>query len=104
MRWTPQYRKWLSEVTFEDANQKVVWEEYLRSSLDEVEAKLKRYAAAIHEAALTHPQLELMAALQMLKGVAELTAVTIVAEAGDLTRFAKPSQLFSYGGLVPSEY
>ena len=36
--------------------------------------------------------------------MAELTAVTIVAEAGDLMRFAKPSQLFSYGGLVPSEY
>ena len=41
MRWTPRYRKWLSEVTFEDANQKVVWEEYL-GSLDEVEARLKR--------------------------------------------------------------
>lgn len=101
--WSRQYRKWLSEVSFEDANQKTVWEEYL-GSLDEVEARLKRYAATMHEAAQTHPQMALIAALQMLKGVAELSAVTLVAEVGDLTRFAKPSQLFSYAGLVPSEY
>src|SRR5215472_8082695 len=73
--WSRQYRQWLSEVSFEDANQKTVWEEYL-GSLDEVEARLKRYAATMHEAAQTHPQMALIAALQMLKGVAELSAVS----------------------------
>ena len=69
-----------------------------------MEARLKRYAATMHEAAQTHPQMALIAAVHMLKGVAELSAVTLVVEVGDLTRFARPSQLFSYAGPVPSEY
>ena len=39
-----------------------------------------------------------------LKGVNFVTAVTFVAEIGDLTRFAHPRALMSYLGLVPSEY
>src|SRR5436190_17773493 len=43
-------------------------------------------------------------ALMALRGVSLLTATTIVAEVGDLKRFAKASQLMAYLGLVPSEY
>lgn len=43
-------------------------------------------------------------ALQCLHGVKLLTAATVVAEAGDLSRFHKAGQLFSYAGLVPSEH
>jgi transposase len=39
-----------------------------------------------------------------LRGVAELTAVTIVAELGNLERFTNPKQLMAYIGLVPSVY
>jgi hypothetical protein len=39
-----------------------------------------------------------------LRGVALLNGMTLVAEAGDLTRFDSPSQLMSYFGLTPSEY
>jgi transposase len=101
--WSRQYRKWLGEVGFEDVNQRMVWQEYL-GSLDELEARLKRYAAALQEAARASPQVELIGALQMLKGIAELTALTIVTEVGDLSRFPRPSRLFSYSGMVPAEY
>ena len=46
----------------------------------------------------------LVEALMCLKGVNFVTAVTFVAEIGDLTRFAHPRALMSYLGLVPSEY
>ena len=39
-----------------------------------------------------------------LRGVEFVTAVTLIAELGDLARFAHPKQLMSYLGLVPSEY
>ncbi len=42
--------------------------------------------------------------LMALRGVNLLTATTIVAEIGDLTRFASAPQLMAYLGLVPSEY
>ena len=38
-----------------------------------------------------------------MRGVAKVTAVTIVAEVGKLSRFHKPPQLMSYSGTVSSE-
>jgi transposase len=43
-------------------------------------------------------------ALQAMRGVAKLTAVTIVTEVGTFQRFRKPTELMGYTGLVPSEY
>jgi hypothetical protein len=43
-------------------------------------------------------------ALQCLRGVAKVAAVTIVAELGELSRFERPRQLMGYGGIVPSEH
>jgi transposase len=43
-------------------------------------------------------------ALMSLRGVALTNGMTLVAEAGDLTRFDSPSQLMNYFGLTPSEY
>ena len=42
-------------------------------------------------------------ALQALRGIALVSAVTIVAEVGELSRFAKPRQLMGYSGAVASE-
>jgi transposase len=43
-------------------------------------------------------------ALQALRGVQFLVAVTTVVELGDLTRFDTPRELMSFLGLIPSEY
>ena len=45
-----------------------------------------------------------VAALQSARGVSLIVAVTILAEIGDLGRFANPDQLMAYLGLVPSEH
>src|ERR1700742_2844096 len=45
-----------------------------------------------------------VAALQAMRGVALVAAVTVVAEVGDFRRFANPRQLMAYFGLVPSEH
>ena len=42
-------------------------------------------------------------ALQALRGVQWLVAITVVAELGDLTRFDSPRQLAAFVGLMPSE-
>src|SRR3970282_850168 len=42
-------------------------------------------------------------ALQALRGIAQVSAVTIVAEVGELSRFTKPRQLMGYSGAVASE-
>lgn len=43
-------------------------------------------------------------ALQALRGIKLIAAVTLVAEIGDLHRFDSPKQLMAWIGLVPAEY
>jgi transposase len=43
-------------------------------------------------------------ALQAMRGVALVVAITVVAEVGDFRRFASARQLMAYLGLVPSEH
>jgi transposase len=42
-------------------------------------------------------------ALQALRGIDEVAAIGLVAEIGDIARFAHPRQLMGYLGLVPTE-
>lgn len=46
----------------------------------------------------------LVDALQSLRGVARLTAVTVVTELGSPSRFERAAHAMSYTGLVPSEH
>jgi len=43
-------------------------------------------------------------ALNTFRGIDTLSAMTIIAEIGDIRRFAHPRQLTSYVGLDVSEY
>ena len=47
---------------------------------------------------------ELYRSLQALRGVSTIVSATLVSELGDLRRFAKPTRLMSYVGMVPSEH
>ncbi len=56
------------------------------------------------DAAQRRPQLALLVALQMLRGVGELTAATVVAEVGDFRRFARAGAFMNFAGLTSSEH
>ncbi len=45
-----------------------------------------------------------IAGLQCLRGVAKVSAVTLVSELGQLSRFAKARQLMGYAGMVSCEH
>lgn len=103
--WSRAHRQWLDSLWMEQPAQRLV----LRDSLAEVDHQSERIAAldaAVSEqcVVLSEPMQKVVAALVCLYGVAELTAVTVVAETGDLGRFAKAPQLFSYAGVVPREH
>jgi len=68
--------------------------------------RIKRLELAIDEAVTTVPpsMRAVIAALQALRGIAKVSAVTIVAEVGQLSRFARPRQLMGYSGAVSSEH
>ena len=68
-------------------------------------ARIKRLEQGITEVVkLASPQIqEVVKGLQALRGIAEISAVTIVAELGNIARFDTPRQLMGYSGVVPSE-
>jgi transposase len=43
-------------------------------------------------------------ALQALRGIAKVSAVTIACEVGDFSRFKKATQLMAYAGVVAREH
>lgn len=75
-----------------------------RDALDETERRIARLTEHLRQLAPTWRWAPVVAALQALRGVSFITAVALVAELGDLRRFAHPRELMAYVGLVPSEY
>lgn len=101
--WSKRHQAWLETVTLPHPAQQVVFGEY-RLAIDQLQQRIHRLNAEIADAAATSPQAALIAALQSLRGVGLVTAATLVAELGDLTRFHTPRELMAYAGVVPSEY
>jgi transposase len=67
--------------------------------------RVRRLEQAITEAVkLASPTIqEVVKGLQALRGIAQISAVTIAAELGNITRFEGARQLMGYSGAVPSE-
>lgn len=101
--WTLPYRRWLTDLSFPNAAQHIALQEY-RDAIDETETRSQRLTEQLPQLAPTWRWASVVAAFQALRGVSFVTAVALVAELGDLTRFGHPRELMAYLGLVPSEY
>jgi transposase len=73
-------------------------------AVQDAEARLDRLTRQIEELLPNWSMAPVVAALQAMRGVALVVAVTVVAEVGDFRRFANARQLMAYLGLVPSEH
>jgi transposase len=101
--WTQRYWAWLRAVQLAQPLQQAVLADALET-VDVATARLTKLEAQLKAAATTGRQAPLIAALQCLRGVGVITAVTLVAELGALERFETPRPLMAYVGLVPSEH
>jgi transposase len=101
--WTLPYRWWLADLSFPTTAQQITSEEY-RTTIDETEHGIERVTEPLRQLAPTWRWAPVVAALQALRGVSFITAVALVAELGDVTRFRHPRELMAYLGLVPSQY
>jgi transposase len=102
--WTQQHLAWVHQQRWELTAAQTTFDDYL-AEVDHAQARIARLERAISDqAAAAPPHLQaVVAALQTLRGVAELTAVTIALEVGELSRFERPRQLMAYAGLVSGE-
>ena len=102
--WTQRYLAWVKTVHFAHAAQEATLLDYLHE-VEHVAERLTRLEAALDGAVQTAPEpmRAVIAALQALRGIAFLSAVTLVTEVGELARFTTPRQLMGYSGAVASE-
>jgi transposase len=100
--WGKAHRTWLMAQKIEHREQRIVMEEALGAER-QAQDRADRLEAAIRRAVPEWSLAEAVTALQAMRGVDLVAAVTILAEIGDLERFANPKELMGYLGLVPSE-
>jgi transposase len=102
--WTQLYMAWVRQLRFKQVAQESTRLDYLHE-VEHMAERVKRLEQAISEAVKrASPEIqEVVKGLQALRGIAQISAVTIAAELGNIARFAGARQLMGYSGVVPSE-
>ena len=104
--WTLKYMTWIKEkVHFDLPALEATLLDYVHE-VDHMAERIQRLEKSLDVAIEKAPaeMRAVIAALQALRGVAKIGAVSIVAELGSLSRFPKPTKLMGYSGLVSSEF
>jgi transposase len=101
--WTKKHRVWLSGLRFQHPAHEIVLQEYIHA-VDDAATRLARIEDQIRTLVPLWSLAPVVEAIQAMRGVSFVAAVTMMAETGDLGRFDNPRQLMSWLGLVPSEF
>jgi transposase len=100
--WSAKHLGWLRALGFDDACSHATFVDYLAS----VELLMGRRTGLISALEAQIPDsthAPVIARLRCFRGIDTLTAAGLCAEVGDFARFAKPTLLSGFLGVVPSE-
>ena len=101
-KWTIAHLKWLKKLELSPMYQETL-DEYL-ASYEEQTAKIERFGARIEEIAAQTEYAEKVHKLGCFLGIQTHTALSLIVETGDFTRFAKGNVYAAYLGLAPGEH
>jgi transposase len=101
--WNEAHMRYLRELVLPNAAHKALLEESLLA-INQANDRVMRLTELIEAHYLKWEREPWCSALMAFKGMQMLTAVTLIAEIGDVTRFAHPRQLMAYLGLTPGQY
>lgn len=101
--WTAAHLRWLATLKMEHVAQQIGLQEYLHS-ITEATARIARLEQGMRDTLAEWSLTPLVQALQAMRGVQLIAAMTLVAELQDFLRFENPRQLMAYVGLVPGEH
>ncbi|MEQ1956655.1 IS110 family transposase [Mesorhizobium sp. CN2-181] len=100
--WTMRYLRWLQEQPFDHPAHQIALQEMVEAVRVSKE-RVERLERVIEEFVPAWSLAPIVRALQTLRGVELIVAVTFATEVGDVQRFESPRQLMGYLGLVPGE-
>src|SRR5689334_16426603 len=95
--WTGPGRGWLAELDLPAASREIITD--CLAVIDGLAPVIDRIDGELHQHARTDPKVK---TLRTLPGVGEFTALVMVAETGDITRFGSARKLASQSGLTPT--
>lgn len=101
-RWTRKHWAWVKSIQFEQELVQVVVDEYITTIETQME-QLKRFEQKIHELSERPEYAAKVARYSVLRGIQTLSAMTIIAEGGDLRQYANAPQFMASIGIVPGE-
>ena len=101
--WTAAHLRWLATLKMEHAARQIGFQEYLHS-ITEASARIERLEQAMRDTLPEWSLKPLVQALQAMRGVQLIAAMTLVAELQDFLRFESARKLMAYVGLVPGEH
>lgn len=95
--WTWPGRGWLAELGLPPASREIVTD--CLAVIDGLAPVIDRLDGELHQHAKADPRVK---ALTTLPGVGEFTALVMVAEIGDISRFGSARKLAAWAGLTPT--
>jgi transposase len=101
--WSRTFYRWLATLSFAGAGAQTAFTEYCQA-VSVADERVARLTTALQSSIAGWRFEPVVRALLALRGIDVISAIGLVAEIGDINRFAHPRQLMSYLGLVPSEH
>ena len=103
--WNSAHLAWIRALRFEQLAQQLTVEDYLHE-VEHHSERIARLELSIDAAIAQLPQKMrcVIQALQSLRGIAQVSAVSIMAELGEVSRFTQARQLMGYSGVVSWEH
>jgi transposase len=95
--WTGPGRGWLSELDLPPVSREIVTD--CLAVIDALAPVIERLDGELHQRSKADPRVKVLTALP---GVGEFTALVLLAEIGDITRFGSARKLASWAGLTPT--
>lgn len=101
--WTLGFWSWIEALQMPSVHQQFVLKGYI-DAVRNNQVQIRAIEAQMNKAKAGWALEPIVDALMAMRGINLVTAMGIVAELGDLSRFSKPTQLMAFLGLVPSEH
>lgn len=99
--WTKQHLSYLRGLSFEGPD-KITFSQYM-ALLEQKHWQLEELSRQVEEIAQSERYRERVGRLRCLRGIDTQTAMVLLTEVQDFSRFGSPGALMSYFGLIPSE-
>jgi transposase len=100
--WGKAHLNWLASQKLGHREQRIAFEEQLLA-VRQAKERVERLEQAMRESVADWSLAPVVEALQAMRGIDLITAVSFLAEIGDLSRFESPRQLMAFLGLTPCE-